>query len=92
MVLVATVTKKAAARSNGTYIVSVNLVLTDDAVEVINQDYSQVHKPANNISVARDELLVYTQAAIDDYKANQLVYNSVAFTDVIIYINANLVI
>lgn len=92
MALEATIIKKSATKNYGTYIVAVNLVLTDDAVEVINQDFSQIHNPANNISVARDELLIKVQAAIDEYKENQIVYNSVAFTDAVTYINANVVV
>lgn len=93
MVLVATVAKKSASIDvNGIYAVSVNLILTDDAVEILNQDYSQIHNPANNISVARDELLVNIQKTIDDYKANQIVYDSIAFTNAVTYINDNLVV
>lgn len=92
MVLIATVTKKSASKNNGTYTVSMNLVLTDDAAEVINKDYSQIHNPANNISVARDELMVRMQTDIDDYKENKVVYISVAFTNAVTYINANLVV
>lgn len=93
MALIATVTKKSASKNAiGIYIVSMNLVLTDDSVEVINQDFSQIHNSANNISVARDEIIVKMQNAIDEYKENLVVYNSVAFTNAVTYINANLVV
>lgn len=93
MALIATVTKKAASKASaGIYSVSMNLVLTDDAAEVINQDYSQTHNSANNISVARDEIMNRMQADIDDYKENKTVYDNAIFTNAVIYINANLVV
>lgn len=91
MVLVATVSKKSASKDvPGIYTISMNLVLTDDSIEVINQDFSQVHNSANNISVARNEIMARMQTAIDEYKENLVVYNSVMFTDAVTYINANL--
>ena len=93
MALIATVTKKSASKdAAGIYSISMNLVLTDDTVEVINQDYSQTHNSANNISVARDEVMARMQDAIDEYKENKIVYDSTAFTDAVTYINANLVV
>jgi len=93
MALEVTVTKKSASKdSTGIYSISMNLVLTDDAVEVINQDFAQVHNSANNISVARDEIMTRMQDAIDEYKENKVVYDSVAFTNAVTYINENLVI
>lgn len=93
MVLVATVTKKSASKeATGIYSVSMNLVLTDDAVEVINKDFTQTHNSANNISVARDEILARMQSDINKYKEDQVVYNSTAFTDAVTYVNNNLVV
>lgn len=93
MVLVATVTKRSATKSaTGIYLVTMNLILTDDSVEVINQDFLQVHNSANNISVARDEILSKMQMVIDDYKANNVVYDSTAFTNAVTYVNENLVV
>lgn len=93
MTLEATVTKKSASKdSTGIYTVSMNLILTDDTVEVINQDFAQVHNSANNISVARDEIMTKMQTAIDEYKENKAVYDSVIFTNAVTYINENLVV
>lgn len=93
MVLEATVTKQSASKdATGIFSISMNLVLTDDAVEVINQDFAQVHNSANNISVARNEIMARMQDAIDEYKENLVVYNSAAFTDAVTYINENLVV
>jgi len=93
MVLEATVTKKSASKNTtGIYSISMNLVLTDNAVEVINQDFSQTHNSANNISVARDEIMAKMQSAIDGYKENKIVYDSAAFTNTVTYINTNLVV
>lgn len=93
MALEATVTKKSASKgATGIYSISMNLVLTDDTVEVINQDFAQVHNSANNISVARDEIMTKMQDAIDEYKENKVVYDSAAFTNAVTYINTNLVV
>jgi len=93
MVLEATVTKKSASKdATGIYSISMNLILTDDAIEVINQDFAQTHNSANNISVARDEIMAKMQDAINKYKENKIVYDSVAFTDAVTYINTNLVV
>lgn len=92
MVLITKVTQNAASKNNGTYLISMNMVLTDDAVEVIDQNYSQNHNPANNISVARDEIMKRMQKDIDNYKATQVVSDSVAFKDIATYINSKLVV
>lgn len=93
MALEATVTKKTASKdAPGIFSISMNLILTDDAVEVINQDFSQTHNSANDISIARNEIMERMQDAIDEYKENKIVYNSVAFTDAVTYINENLVV
>lgn len=93
MVLVATVTKKSASKdSTGIYTVSMNLVLTDDAIEVINRDFAQIHNSTNNISVARNEIMARMQVVIDEYQENKVVYDSVAFTNAVTYINENLVV
>lgn len=93
MALEATVTKKSASKdAAGIYSISMNLILTDDTVEVINQDFAQVHNSANNITVARDEIMARMQEAIDEYKENKTVYDSAIFTNAVTYINANLVV
>lgn len=90
MALTKLITKKSASKNiNETYSIAVNLVLTDDSVEVINKNFSQDHNPANNISVASDELVMKIQTVIDTYKANKIVYDSIAFTNAVTYINEN---
>ena len=84
------ITKKSATKRNGIYSISVNLILTDGGVEVVNKDFSQDHNPVNNISNARDELLIKVQSTIDNYKDNKLVLDSTAFTGVVDYINNNI--
>lgn len=93
MALTKLITKKSALKNvNGIYSIAVNLVLTDNSVEVINRNFSQDHNPANNISVARDELVMKIQTVIDTYKANKIVYDSTAFTNAVAYINENITI
>lgn len=91
MALSAIVTKNTMAVDvNGIYNISVNLTLTDDAVEVLNQNFSQTHNPANDISVARNMLLEKIQTAINNYKTNKTAHGSVAFTNAITYINTKI--
>lgn len=91
MALTKTITKKSADKNiNNIIVITVNLVLTEDEVEVLNLNFSQNHNPANNISVARNELLVKMQTAIDKYKNDKVIYDSTAFTDAVAYIDNNL--
>lgn len=91
MALTKTVTKlEASKNTNNTIIITVNLVLMEDEVEVLNKNFSQNHNPVNNISVARNELVIKIQTAIDKYKNDKVIYDSIAFTDAITYINDNL--
>lgn len=93
MALTKLVTKKSASKNaNGIYSIAVNLVLTDDSVEVVKKDFFQDHNPANNISVARDELAIKIQTVIDTYKANKIIYDSTAFTNAVAYINENITV
>lgn len=91
MALTKTLTKKSADKNtNNTIVITVNLVLMEDEVEVLNQNFSQNHNPVNNISVARNELVIKIQTAIDKYKSDKVIYDSTAFTDAITYIDNNL--
>ena len=91
MALTKTITKKSADKNiNNIIVITVNLVLTEDEIEVLNLNFSQNHNPANNISVARNELLVKMQTAIDKYKNDKVIYDSTAFTDAVAYIDNNL--
>ena len=91
MALTKTITKKSADKNiNNIIVITVNLVLTEDEIEVLNLNFSQNHNPANNISVARNELLIKMQTAIDKYKNDKVIYDSTAFTDAITYIDNNL--
>lgn len=93
MALAKAVMKKSASKNaSGIYSISVNLVLTDDSVEVINQDFSQNHNPVNDIAVARNELVIKIQAVIDKYKADKIIYESSAFTNAVAYINENITV
>lgn len=91
MALTKTITKKSASKNiDNIIIITANLVLMDDEIEVVNQNFSQNHNPANNISVARNELLIKMQVAINKYKSNKVIYNSTVFTEAITYIDDNL--
>lgn len=76
--------------TNGNYMVSINLVLIDNNVEVINQNISQNHNPANSILIAKNELIKKAQALIDSYKADKEIRKSSEFTNLVTYIDSSL--
>ena len=92
--MIATVIKKSASKdkTNGIYLITFNLILTDNSVEVINQDFTQSHNSSNNITIARDEVMKKMQDVIDKYKENKNIYNSTVLDNTVTYINTNLVV
>ena len=93
MVLVATVTKEAVNKNiTNVYDVIMNMVLTDDAVEVINRDYSIRYRSGDAIGGKTNELIAQMQEDIDDYKAEQVIYNAAAFDTAVATVQAGLVV
>ena len=91
MALEKTITKKSVNKStDGRVSLVVNLTLKDGGIEVLNQDFSQNHNPANDISSAGNELLKRMQNKINEYKSGKVVYGSALFDKAILDINSKL--
>lgn len=93
MALQATVTKKAVklAQEN-MHIITFNLVVMDGAAEVINQDVSIEYRkgdaPAGKVADVKEKF----QKMIDDYKAEQQIFNANALNTAVSNIQGGLIL
>lgn len=71
-----TITKKAVNKTDSIYQITLNMICIEGIIEVINQDFTQNHNPANSINIAKEAIQKRMQKVIDDYKANQTILNS----------------
>ena len=84
MTLTATVTK-----TGVTYMmpnmwgVSINVVLTDDSIEVWDRDYSVRYRAGDVIAAKQAKLIEMAKADIDKYKSEQMIFNAPALDDVV---------
>jgi len=92
MALAVTVTKKAVTQNQeGMWHITLNMVCTDSAVEVINQDYTMRYKTGNDIEVVVKKSLEEMQRTINYYKSSQVVFNHTKLNNAVTYLNTNLV-
>jgi long-subunit fatty acid transport protein len=93
MALTATVTKKSAIKTpDNRYDISFNLILTDDAVEVINADYSCRYKTGDNVSSKLAIIITDMQNDINKYKAQKTVFNSTVLNNAVTTIQNGLTV
>lgn len=75
-----------------TYYITINLTITDDSVEVINQsfecNYSPGQDPEETVKTLRDKM----QKAIDTYKAEKTVYDHTKLDTAVTWLNNNLTV
>lgn len=91
MALVATVTKKSVTKIMDKLCnISMNMTLTDDAVEVINKDYSVWYRPGDSIAAKEAGLIAMMQVDIDKYKSEQAIYNNAALDTAVVNVQAGL--
>ena len=77
MALTATVTKKQVRKViNNLFGISMNMVLTDGEVEVINKDYTIRYRKGDVISEKINQLVNSMQDDIDKYKEESVLYNN----------------
>jgi hypothetical protein len=82
MALSVSITKKSVTRQQDKlYNISVNMSLKDGVTEVLNQDFSIRYRTGDNIANKKAELQAKIQEVIDNYKAEQVLFNAVAFTN-----------
>ena len=60
------------------YAVTLKLTVTDGVTELISQDFTDNHKIGNTVAYTVARFLGAMQTAIDDYRAEQNIYNAAA--------------
>ena len=91
MTLIATVTKKGVTyMMDKMWAVAINVVLTDDAVEVWDRDYSVRYRAGDVIAAKQAKLIEMAKADIDKYKSEQMIFDALAFDDVVTNVQAAL--
>ena len=84
MALSATVTKKGVTyMMPNMWAVSINVVLSEDTVEVWDRDYSVRYRAGDVIAAKQAKLIEMVKADIDKYKSEQMIFNASAFDDVV---------
>lgn len=84
MAIIATVTKKSVTEvQDKLWNVTLNMVLTDDSVEVINKDYSVKYRTGDSIAAKQATWIAMMQADIEKYKSEQAIYDAAALATVV---------
>ncbi len=93
MALTAIVTKKSVNKTlDGRYNISFNLNLKNDTVEALNLDYSCRYKIGENVSSKLALIIADMQKAINDYKAQKVVFNSTVLDSAVTTIQNGLIL
>lgn len=91
MALTILVTKKSVAQhTDGLWNITLNLVCTDVAVEVINEDFSIRYKLGQDIELVVKKAKEDMQRVINYYKSCQVIFNHAKLAAALIYLNINL--
>lgn len=91
--LVATVTKGPVSLVQPKfYSVAFHLVLQDDGVTVIDQDFFVDFRTGDTIATKTAEIIEEMQAEINKYKAEQVIYDSAAFANAVTTVQNGLVL
>jgi len=91
MALAIQVTKGAVRlKEPDTYYITVNMVVTDDSVEVLNQSFECNYNPGQDPETEVRSLRTKMQRAIDNYKAEQVIFNHAKFATAVTWLNNNL--
>ena len=79
MALTKEVTKKPVTKiMDKMWNITVNLILNNDAIEVLNKDFSVRYRTGDVISTKEAEFIKLMQASINAYKSEQQIYNAPA--------------
>jgi hypothetical protein len=93
MALNCIITKKSVLKQQDKlYNITVNLSLKDGTVEVLNQNFLIKYRTGDNVANKKIALQAEIQAAIDNYKAEQVLFNATAFTTLCSNIQTGLVL
>lgn len=89
--LTATVTKKSVKYAQEKLnIITFNLIVKDNNVEVINQDFSCNYEPGDNPAQKVAKITEQMQKLIDNYKAEQVIFNATALNTAVTNIQGGL--
>jgi len=93
MALSVTITKGSVSRmQDKLYSVTVKMVLKDNNIEVLNRDFSVKYRTGETIANKKAVLQADIQAVIDNYKAEQVIFNAAAFGTMCTNIQSGLVL
>jgi hypothetical protein len=93
MALTKTITKKSVKYGQEKLnIITFNLSLLDNAVEVLNQDFSVEFRLGDNVADKVAKVTELMQIAIDRYKAEQIIFNSTALNDAVTNISNGVIL
>jgi len=93
MTLAMTVSKKSVTKvMDKLWNITMNLTLTDDGKEVLNNDYSVRYRPGDDISAKEKTLADMMQEDIAKYKSEQQVYHASALDDAVTNVQEALVV
>jgi hypothetical protein len=91
MALLATVTKKSVTTNQDKlYSITFNLLVTDGAAEVINQNVACEYRTGENVGSKVTEVKEKMQKLIDNYKAAQAIFNAAALDTAVTNIQGGL--
>lgn len=91
--LTATVSKKSATKlQDNRFDITFNLKLVDEDIEVINSDYSCRYRIGDNINAKLGVIGTDMQKAIDNYKAQKVVFNSAVLANAVTNIQNGLTV
>ncbi len=92
MALIILVTKKGVMKQmDGLWNITLNMTCTESGLEKINKDFSTHYGTGQDPELAIKKLQVSMQEAINNYKAEQVIFNHTKLTAGIGYLNTNLV-
>ena len=93
MALTKTVTKKSVKYGQEKlHIITFNLSVLDGTTEIINQDFSCEYRSGDNPAQKVNEIKEQMQIAINRYKAEQVIFNSVALDTAVTAIQGGLIL
>ncbi len=93
MALAKTITKKSVKYGQEKlHIITFNLVLTDNSVEVLNQDFSCEYRSGESPAQKVAEITEKIQLAVDRYKSEAAIFNSAALNNAVNSINSGVIL
>ena len=91
MALIITITKKEVSqKQERLYNIVLNMTCTDAGIEVINEDVSVEYRTGDAPQGLAVQFQSKMQKIIDDYKAEQVIYNHAQLNAMVAWLNSNI--